>query len=184
MSPAAYTRSGPKRTSMIRTAGAVRIWHALASPTGTHLSGGRSRPSGLEQWAFSPFAVEPNGRDPRARSPAGSPSCASGTTVSPVALSDHGLTGLGENSGPSIVFRPLTDGSVSHHMQVMIIFKPNPHTLRVTPSAKEPGRFDWSIMRDGVIVRQSVRSFGSEGASEADGDVAFREITARWQSAR
>ncbi|MGT2478844.1 hypothetical protein ACU4GR_08100 (plasmid) [Methylobacterium oryzae CBMB20] len=69
-------------------------------------------------------------------------------------------------------------------MQLMIIFKPNPHALRVTPSAKEPGRFDWAITRDGVIVRQSGRSFGSEGASEADGDVAFREITARWQSAR
>ena len=66
----------------------------------------------------------------------------------------------------------------------MITFKPNPHTLRVTRSAKEPGRFDWSITRDGVIVRQSVRSFGSEGASEANGDAAFREITARWQSAR
>ena len=26
----------------------------------------------------------------------------------------------------------------------MITFNPNPHTLRVTPSAKEPGRFDWS----------------------------------------
>ena len=76
------------------------------------------------------------------------------------------------------------DVSVSPYMPWMIIFKPNPHSLRVTPSAKEPGRFDWSITRDGVIVRQSVRSFGSEGASEADGDVAFREVTARWQSAR
>ena len=69
-------------------------------------------------------------------------------------------------------------------MPLMITFKPNPHMLRVTSSAKEPGRFDWSITRDGVIVRQSVRSFGSEGASEANGDAAFREITARWQSAR
>jgi hypothetical protein len=66
----------------------------------------------------------------------------------------------------------------------MITFKPNPHTLRVIPSAKEPGRFDWTITRDGVVVRHSVRSFGSEGASEASGDVAFREITAQWQSAR
>jgi hypothetical protein len=69
-------------------------------------------------------------------------------------------------------------------MLEMITFKPNPHTLRVTPSTKEPGRFGWSITRDGVIVSQSVRSFGSEGASEANGDVAFREITARWQSTR
>jgi hypothetical protein len=69
-------------------------------------------------------------------------------------------------------------------MLVMIIFKPNPHTLRVTPSTREPGRFDWSITRDGVVVRQSVRSFGSEGASEANGDVSFREMTARWQSTR
>ncbi|WP_158684254.1 hypothetical protein [Methylobacterium sp. 285MFTsu5.1] len=66
----------------------------------------------------------------------------------------------------------------------MISFKPNPHKLRVTPSSKEPGRFDWSITRDDMVVRQSVRSFGSEGASEADGDVAFREITAQWQSVR
>lgn len=66
----------------------------------------------------------------------------------------------------------------------MITFKPNPHKLRVTRSSKEPGRFDWSITCDGVVVRQSVRSFGSEGASEANGDVAFREVTLRWQSAR
>ena len=37
-------------------------------------------------------------------------------------------------------------------MRDMITFKPNPHTLRVTPSVKEPGRFDWSITRDGVIA--------------------------------
>ena len=66
----------------------------------------------------------------------------------------------------------------------MITFKPNPHQLLVTPSKKEPGRFDWSITRDAVVVRQSVRSFGSEGASEANGDAAFREVTSRWQSAR
>ena len=69
-------------------------------------------------------------------------------------------------------------------MLAMITFTPNPYTLRVKPSVKEPGRFDWSITRDGIVVRQSVRSFGSEGASEADGDVAFREVTAWWQSAR
>ncbi|SDN02686.1 hypothetical protein SAMN05216360_105121 [Methylobacterium phyllostachyos] len=69
-------------------------------------------------------------------------------------------------------------------MVSMITFTPNPHTLRVAPAVKEPGRFGWSITRDGVIVRQSVRSFGSEGASEANGDVALREITARWQSER
>ena len=69
-------------------------------------------------------------------------------------------------------------------MPWMITFKPNPHALRVTPSDKEPGRFVWSITRDGAVVRQSVRSFGSEGASEANGDVAFRDITARWQSTR
>jgi len=63
----------------------------------------------------------------------------------------------------------------------MISFTPNPHKLRVTPSAREPGRFDWSITRDDVIVRQSPRSFGSQGASEANGDAAFREVTARWQ---
>ena len=66
----------------------------------------------------------------------------------------------------------------------MIIFNPNPHKLQVTPSSKEPRRFDWSITRDDVIVRQSVRSFGSEGASEANGDAALREITARWQGKR
>ncbi|GJE15034.1 MULTISPECIES: hypothetical protein [Methylobacterium] len=69
-------------------------------------------------------------------------------------------------------------------MLFMITFKPNPHTLRVTPSAKEPGRFDWSITRDAVVVRQSARSFGSEGASEANGDAAFRELTSLWQNAR
>ncbi|GJE41800.1 hypothetical protein [Methylobacterium soli] len=66
----------------------------------------------------------------------------------------------------------------------MIIFKPNPHKLWVTRSSKEPGRFDWLITRDDVVVRQSVRSFGSKGASEANGDAAFREITSRWQSTR
>ena len=69
-------------------------------------------------------------------------------------------------------------------MPSMITFTPNPHKLRVTPSSKEPGRFDWSITRNDVVVRQSVRSFGSEGASEANGDAAFREVTSRWQSAR
>jgi hypothetical protein len=78
----------------------------------------------------------------------------------------------------------LVDRLVCPHMVDMITFNPNPHTLRVTPSAKEPGRFEWSITRDGVVVRQSVRSFGSEGASEANGDVAFRDITSRWQNAR
>jgi hypothetical protein len=66
----------------------------------------------------------------------------------------------------------------------MIIFKPNPHKLQVTPSQTEPGRVCWSITRDDVVVRQSARSFGSHGASEADGDTAFREVTARWQNAR
>jgi len=66
----------------------------------------------------------------------------------------------------------------------MITFMPNPHQLRVTPSKKEPGRFDWSITRDAVVVRQSVRSFGSEGTSEANGDAAFRELTSLWQNAR
>jgi len=55
---------------------------------------------------------------------------------------------------------PLTVGHTTSHILAMIIFKP------------------------GVIVRQSVRSFGSEGASEANGDVAFRDITARWHNAR
>jgi hypothetical protein len=66
----------------------------------------------------------------------------------------------------------------------MITFKPNPHKLRVTPSSKEPGRFDWLITRDDVVVRQSVRSFGSEGATEADGDTAMREVTSLWRNAR
>lgn len=66
----------------------------------------------------------------------------------------------------------------------MITFMPNPHTLRVTASAKEPGRFDWTIMKDQTVVRRSVRSFGSRGASEADGDTAFRAITALWQNGR
>jgi hypothetical protein len=69
-------------------------------------------------------------------------------------------------------------------MLSMITFKPNPHKLQVTPSSKEPGRFEWSITRDDVVVRQSARSFGSEGASEANGDAAFRDITSRWQNAR
>lgn len=63
----------------------------------------------------------------------------------------------------------------------MIIFNPNPHRLRITPSATEPGRFDWSITRDDVIVQRSARSFGSEGASAANGDAALREVTARWK---
>lgn len=69
-------------------------------------------------------------------------------------------------------------------MIVMIIFKPNPHKLRVTPSSKETGRFGWLITRDDEVVRQSVRSFGSEGASEADGDTAMREVTSLWRNAR
>lgn len=66
----------------------------------------------------------------------------------------------------------------------MIIFTPNPYSLRVTPSATEPGRFEWAIWRDGEMVQQSVRSFGSEGASEAAGDTALRGVTADWQKAR
>jgi hypothetical protein len=66
----------------------------------------------------------------------------------------------------------------------MIVFKQNPHKLQVTPSRTELGRFGWSITRDDVVVRQSARSFGSHGASEADGETAFREVTARWQNAR
>lgn len=70
------------------------------------------------------------------------------------------------------------------YIRPMIIFKPNPHKLRVVPSLTEPGRFAWSITRDDVVVRQSARSFGSHGASEADGDTAFREVTVQWQNAR
>lgn len=66
----------------------------------------------------------------------------------------------------------------------MIIFSQNPHKLQVMPSATEPGRFDWSITRDAVIVRQSARSFDSEGASEANGGLALRRMTVRWQGAR
>ncbi|MCJ2016671.1 hypothetical protein MKK84_04390 [Methylobacterium sp. E-065] len=69
-------------------------------------------------------------------------------------------------------------------MVEMITFNPNPHTLRVTPSAKEPGRFEWSITRDGVVVRQFVRSFGPEDESDATGDVAYGAVTIRWQNAR
>jgi hypothetical protein len=70
------------------------------------------------------------------------------------------------------------------HMTPMIIFTPNPHSLRVTPSATEPGRFDWTIWKDKAVVQRSVRSFGSEGASEAAGDTALRAVTAVWQSAK
>ncbi|MCJ2014759.1 hypothetical protein [Methylobacterium sp. J-076] len=66
----------------------------------------------------------------------------------------------------------------------MITFTPNPHTLRITPSSTEPGRFDWAITRDGVVVRQSVRSFASQGASEANGDAALRDVTFQWRGAR
>jgi hypothetical protein len=69
-------------------------------------------------------------------------------------------------------------------MGIMIIFTPNPHSLRVTPSATEPGRFGWAIWKDDVVVRRSVRSFGSEGATEAAGDSALRAVTAIWQNAR
>lgn len=78
----------------------------------------------------------------------------------------------------------MADSGVLPYMIAMIIFKPNPHKLRVTPSSKDPGRFDWSIRRDDVVVRQSVRSFGSEGASEANGDAAMREVTSLWRNAR
>lgn len=40
------------------------------------------------------------------------------------------------------------------------------------------------VDRDGVNVRKSVRSPGPEDASEAQGGVIFREITARWSSER
>lgn len=69
-------------------------------------------------------------------------------------------------------------------MPGMITFTPNPHTLRVIASATEPGRFGWTITKDETVVRRSVRSFGSQGASEANGDTAFREITTLWQNAR
>lgn len=69
-------------------------------------------------------------------------------------------------------------------MILMIIFTPNPHSLRITPSATEPGRFDWAIWKGREVVQQSVRSFGSEGASEAAGDIALRAVTAIWQNAR
>lgn len=80
--------------------------------------------------------------------------------------------------------RLATDLLAPPYIHQMIIFKPNPHKLQVTPSQTEPGRFGWSITRDDVVVRQSARSFGSHGASEADGDTAFREVTARWRNAR
>ena len=63
----------------------------------------------------------------------------------------------------------------------MIIFRPNPHTLHVHGSTAEPGRFDWTIRKDDKVVRQSIRSFGSRGASEADGDAALRQVTSLWQ---
>jgi len=63
----------------------------------------------------------------------------------------------------------------------MITFRPNPHTLHVHASEAEPGRFDWTIRRDDTVIRQSVRSFGSRGATEADGDAALRQVTAQWQ---
>lgn len=69
-------------------------------------------------------------------------------------------------------------------MSGMITFTPNPHTIRINPSKSEPGRFDWTIMKDDLVIRQSIRSFGSQGASEASADTAFREITALWQTAR
>jgi hypothetical protein len=53
--------------------------------------------------------------------------------------------------------------------------------LHVHASEAEPGRFDWTIRRDDTVIRQSVRSFGSRGATEADGDAALRQVTAQWQ---
>jgi hypothetical protein len=70
------------------------------------------------------------------------------------------------------------------HMIPMIIFTPNPHSLRVTPSATEPGRFDWVIWKGKEVVQRSIRSFGSEGASEAAGDTALRAVTTIWQNAK
>ena len=78
----------------------------------------------------------------------------------------------------------MVDASVVSHILSMITFTPNPHSLRVTPSPKEPGRFDWVIFKDGVEVRRSVRSFGSEGTSVVAGDTALREITALWQNSK
>jgi hypothetical protein len=79
---------------------------------------------------------------------------------------------------------PMVGASVGPHILTMITFTPNPHMLQVTPSPTEPGRFDWVILRDGVVVRRSIRSFGSEGTSAADGDTALREVTALWRDAK
>lgn len=54
----------------------------------------------------------------------------------------------------------------------------------MTASSTEPGRFDWTIMKDEAVVRRSVRSFASRGVSEAAGDTALREITALWRDAQ
>ena len=78
----------------------------------------------------------------------------------------------------------MTDHVAPPYMPSMITFTPNPHKLWVTPSSKEPGRFDWTITKDETVVRSSVRSFGSKGASEANGDTALREVTSFWQNAR
>ena len=78
----------------------------------------------------------------------------------------------------------MVDARSTSHILNMITFTPNPHSLRVAPSQTEPGRFDWAILKDGVEVRRSIRSFGSTGASVADGDVALREITALWRDAK
>ena len=78
----------------------------------------------------------------------------------------------------------MVDASVVSHILSVIIFTPNPHTLRVAPSPTEAGRFDRVILKEGVEVRRSVRSFGSEGTSVVAGDKALREITALWQKAR
>ena len=78
----------------------------------------------------------------------------------------------------------MVDASEASHIPSMITFTPNPHSLRVAPSQTEPGRFDWAILKDGAVVRRSIRSFGSEGTSAADGDTALREVTALWRDAK
>jgi len=72
----------------------------------------------------------------------------------------------------------MADADAASHILRMVVFTPNPYTLQIEPSQTEPGRFDWVVLKDGVVVRRSVRSFGSAGTAAANGDTALREITA------
>uniref|UniRef100_UPI003D66A0C2 hypothetical protein n=1 Tax=Methylobacterium nigriterrae TaxID=3127512 RepID=UPI003D66A0C2 len=77
-------------------------------------------------------------------------------------------------------WRHMADADAASHMLRMVVFTPSPYTLQIEPSRTEPGRFDWVVLKEGVVVRRSARSFGSAGTAAANGDTVLREITALW----